>query len=449
MKTRLASLVGLSGSVAGGWTLVNTLHQLTLLLSAVSGKRNQSPRRSATLKFAVAIPAHDEEREVAHAVESVRDADYPESLRRIVVIADNCSDSTAAVALAAGAEVLERTDPDHRGKGYALAWALPQLLNDSRVDAVLVVDADCLVSPNLLAALADRLERGADAVQAAYLISNPSASRGAALRWAGFALFNVVRPMGRSRLGLSCGLLGTGMAFSRDLLAHFPWSSFSFAEDREQHMRWVLGGRRVVFVDEAEVRSDAAMRPEDVLAQERRWESGRGALLATLVPRLFANGVRNRDVRALEAALEPALLPQAMLVGSSIAVVAVGRLTGRRRTSLCGIASVVGSVAYVTGGLAFVGAPGVVWRALLGAPQFVARRVMLVAQQAFGRGPAQWERTPRVAREPSEVDVARYGGRVPSGFTRDRVQHRDIPDSAQSVSHLMAGPVSLGIGERS
>ena len=196
------------------------------------------------------------------------------------MIADNCTDDTWVVARASGAEVWERSDPLNRGKGRAFAWAFPRVLEDESVQAVCVVDADCEVSSNLLSAVAARVGAGADAVQVPYSISNPDSSAGAALRWAGFALFNVVRPLGRDRLGLSSGLVGTGMAFSRRLLLRSPWAAFSFAEDREQHMRWVLDGAQVVFAPEAEVRSPSPSTDAGAHAQERRWESGRGALAA-------------------------------------------------------------------------------------------------------------------------------------------------------------------------
>src|SRR5262249_34357078 len=153
---------------------------------------------------------HDEEHQVAATIRSLQATAYPPARRRIVVVADNCTDATAQVARAAGADVLERHDPARRGKGHALAWAFPWILEDPRVDAVCIVDADCEVSANLLQALSGRLRAGADAAQARYVVSDPTASTGAALRWAGFALFNVLRPRGRDRLGMSAGMLGTG-----------------------------------------------------------------------------------------------------------------------------------------------------------------------------------------------------------------------------------------------
>ncbi len=68
---------------------------------------------------------------------------------RLLVVADNCSDETAAVAAAEGAEVLVRTDALRRGKGYALDFAV-RVLASSAPAMVLVIDADCQVAPDAI-----------------------------------------------------------------------------------------------------------------------------------------------------------------------------------------------------------------------------------------------------------------------------------------------------------
>jgi hypothetical protein len=310
------------------------------------------------------------------------------------VIADNCSDRTAAAARAAGGEVWERSDPIRRGKGHALAWAFDRVLKDESIQVVCVIDADCKPSRNLLSAVAGRVEAGADAVQVPYLVSNPERSAATALRWAGFALFNVVRPLGRDRLGLSSGLLGTGMAFSRRLLVRSPWKAFSFAEDREQHMRWVLEGARVAFAPEAEVCSPSPAATAGIQAQERRWESGRLGLAARLSPRLLARSARRRSPAALDGALEPILPPQSLLLASNLAAASAGCLTGARRTSKLAAAGVLAQALYVVGGLALVRAPASVWRAFATLPRFLVRRMRILIGAGTGR-PSAWVRTPR------------------------------------------------------
>ena len=62
----------------------------------------QKPRtgwQSSSRRFLVAIPAHDEEAGIASTVRSCLAVDYPSELFEVLVIADNCQDQTAALAL--------------------------------------------------------------------------------------------------------------------------------------------------------------------------------------------------------------------------------------------------------------------------------------------------------------------------------------------------------------
>src|ERR1700687_3866780 len=134
---------------------------LYLAVLAVLARRPSVPRPSTPrLRFDVVVPAHDEEAEIAGTVESLLALDYPRDLFRVLVIADNCTDHTAARAAAAGARVVIRDEPEQRGKGYALAHAFRLSLDEGFADAVGVVDADTVVSGNLLSAFAQRFETG-------------------------------------------------------------------------------------------------------------------------------------------------------------------------------------------------------------------------------------------------------------------------------------------------
>jgi glycosyltransferase involved in cell wall biosynthesis len=76
------------------------------------------------MRFLVLIPAHNEEAGIDATLGSIDAIEYPGQLVSVVVVADNCTDDTAARAIAAGAEAMTRIDSERRGKGYALGWAL-------------------------------------------------------------------------------------------------------------------------------------------------------------------------------------------------------------------------------------------------------------------------------------------------------------------------------------
>src|SRR5438105_1471528 len=87
-------------------------------LAALLPRRRRPAAAACRPRCAVLVPAHDEEAGVGRTLEAVRAQLAPGD--RVLVVADNCADRTAAVAAAAGADVAERRDPARRGKGYAL-----------------------------------------------------------------------------------------------------------------------------------------------------------------------------------------------------------------------------------------------------------------------------------------------------------------------------------------
>ena len=384
-------------STAGAAVLAVVNGYLLALLGAAArpaARESPAPGAPRRLRLAIVIPARDEQASIGGTLASLARLDAPAEPPAVIVVADNCSDGTAAVAARAGATVWLRSGGDG-GKGGALAWALERLAETMpEIDAVVIVDADCLVAPNLLSVVEARMQAGARIVQVAYLAGNPSDSAVAALRYASLALVNVVRPLGKTRLGLSAGLFGTGMAFRRELLARHPWVSRSLVEDQEQHLRLVAAGERVVFAPEAHVISPMPTTLSGATTQQLRWEAGRARLLRRWTPRLLAAGLRRRDAVQLHAALEPLVPPQSLLLAVNLAAALLARRAGpaASRVAACNLA---GQAAFVAGGLVLVRAPWSVWRALACAPALVAWKLALLARVWSGRGPAEWVRTTR------------------------------------------------------
>ena len=91
---------------------------------------------------------------IAELIESLRAQDYPADKLDIFVVADNCTDATAAVARQAGAQVFERFDTARVGKGYALDFLFCRLREaglEQDYAGYFVFDADNLVDANFVA----------------------------------------------------------------------------------------------------------------------------------------------------------------------------------------------------------------------------------------------------------------------------------------------------------
>src|SRR5579862_2890817 len=368
-----------------------------LLLTLLSGSLPLPARSQRQLRFDVIIPAHNEESVIAHVVGSVRRVDWPADRFRVVVIADNCTDATAAVASAAGAEILERHDERQRGKGYALDYAFRASRARGWADAVVVIDADAEVTPNLLEAFASRIERGEHAVQVHYGVSNTDASWRTRLLSIAKAAFHIVRSRARERLKVSCGIRGNGWAVTHTLLAQVPYRSFSLAEDLEYGIELGLAGYRVAYADEAHADAEMVSSEKQARQQRRRWEWGRFRLMRSKTLPLLRRALQRRSAVCLDLALDLMVLPLSYVVLNVAVLVAlaVAGAAGQSTSAawvLVGMGCVAALVLHILRGwrLSGVGPRGLL--DLARAPFFLLWKILVLLGE---RTPNEWVRTKR------------------------------------------------------
>jgi len=376
----------------------------TWLAAAVAGlgalRRARAARPPVTTgRVDVLIPAHDEERDLPVLLRSLGLPDGAPGLGRVLVVADHCTDDTAAVARDLGAEVLRReTGP--RGKPAALRDALQVYAERTvRGDGLLFVDADCRCSPGLTAHVAEALRR-APVVQTANLVGDgggDAAAGGVAL---GMYLRNLLRPAGLARLGIPVMLSGTGMAVRGDHL-HLMRFGDEQAEDLALSRRLLAAGVRTGFVPAARVVSDAPPDREGLTAQRERWEGGSlraGAGVPAVAVRLAARG----DWRGLIALTDSSAPPLAIAVAGWAALTGAGgvaRLSGAPRAVLAPQAVAAGLLAaYLGVGATAAHGRGGVARLARQVPGFLAWKLGVYGRMAGGRASGGWERTPRDAR---------------------------------------------------
>ncbi len=283
------------------------------VLALLSGHRKPPQVQHRDTRFAVVVPAHNEQEDIGATVENLLAVDWPTERYEVVVVADNCNDATAERAKQAGARVFERHHDELRGKGYALEFAFDTLLQEE-IDAIVVVDADTKVSPNLLEAFAARLQAGEHAAQAEYAVENVHASWRTKLMAVALAMFHGVRSLGRERVKVSAGLRGNGMCFSVALLKEHPHKSYGLVEDIEYGVTIGLGGYRVAYVGEATVRGEMVTGGKAAASQRRRWEGGRVALAKERVPALLGQAFRGPSLLCLDLAMD-LIVPPLSYVG--------------------------------------------------------------------------------------------------------------------------------------
>jgi cellulose synthase/poly-beta-1,6-N-acetylglucosamine synthase-like glycosyltransferase len=369
---------------------------LVLLTIAAFFASRRTPQRGGkpTNRFVILVPAHNEELLIERTVGSLLRLEYPRELMSVLVIADNCTDRTAELAARAGASVLERTNPDQRGKGYALDYALAHLWETQQtVDGIVIVDADTDVSPNFLTVMDARLAHGERAVQAYYAVRDPDRSWSIALRYAALAVLHYLRPQGRMTLGGSVGLKGNGMMFAADIMRQQRWSA-SITEDVELHMRLVLAGERVMFAPDAVVWAEMPNTLKDSASQNTRWERGRVQTLRSYAPTLLRQALARRSFILLDACIEQMIPPTSLLVLVNGICLIAGIFAGRV-TFLIALADLIGMVFYILAGLAFAHAPRKVYLAMLYAPVMVLWKTWVYLRVLLSPDRQGWVRTTR------------------------------------------------------
>jgi 1,2-diacylglycerol 3-beta-glucosyltransferase len=366
-------------AAAGAFVAVPALYLDVLAMAALRYRPPGSDAEGGP-RLAVVVPAHDEAQLIGACVRSLLDQSYDARRYEVVVVADNCSDATARVAAEAGARVLVRDEPAVRGKGAALRFAFDRLLTEpDPPDAVVVVDADSVADRRFLATLAGRAANGASVAQGESLLVDDGSPR-SALRAAAFLLVNRVRPAGRAVLGLPCHLAGNGMLFRREVLAAHPWEAFTSAEDLEYYLLLRRAGIHVAFAGGAVLYSPGPPSAAAAERQRLRWEGGKLHLARRRLPGLLAAGLRERRPLLLDAALDLAVPPLALLAAAAGAGLAVALVLEAAAIvpawSLATWAAAAGAIpVFVLVGLRAADAPPSAYRALRHAPGFVVRKV--------------------------------------------------------------------------
>lgn len=348
--------------------------------------------RTPTHRFVIVVPAHDEEKGLAATIANLRSLDYPPHLFDIVVVADNCTDRTAEVAKGFGVRCLERSDPARRGKGYALAFAFDALLKDD-FDAMVVVDADNVMSANFLLAMDVRLHCGQSVIQSRNTVKNPLEN---ALTWmlaVGNAIENTLYSLGKENLNLSCPLRGTGMCLSSTMLRRMPWKASSVAEDTEYGLSLIGKGERVHFAPEAEVLSDAPVNVEMLAAQRIRWASGNMGLAKNAAIGIITKGIATGRFAMFDAGWSMLIRSKPLLLTASVLLFALALWSGTM--VLWSAAVLLLWVAYFCAGILAAGVSSRSLQLTLSAPFHLLWLVGISILGLFGFREKRWTRTGR------------------------------------------------------
>lgn len=328
--------------------------------------------------FCVLIPAHNEELVLRQTLVAVMAQLSTED--RVLVVADNCSDQTAAIARDVGADVLERHHAERRGKGYALDAGIRQLEKDGFAGScVIIIDADCDVAVDALRLLAAEVSRTGRSAQARYVMHLP-VDPGVRDHVSALAVRvrNIARARGMRALGLPCQVMGSGIAISWQAIRRLRLASGNIVEDMQIGLDLAQMRLAAMYVDAARVTGRLASG-DAAEAQRKRWEHGHLGTVFSVVPKLLCAGVARRNLQQVALAIDLAVLPLSLLAILVIAAVsataALGYVSGYWLALWISVGSLVSLVVAVSAGW-HVSARGVIpLRTLLGIPVYILWKV--------------------------------------------------------------------------
>ena len=328
----------LAASLAWCFSFVMTAYTAWFFIVALFSLKKPKlyPRSVPSARFAVLVPARNEEAVIGGLVESLMGQDYPRELFDIIVLPNNCTDHTALAAKKAGAMVLECAVPT-RSKGEVLDYALGRILRwEKRYDAICVFDADNLVHPKFLARMNDAWQAGARVAQGYRDSKNPTDTPISGCYSIYYWMINIFYSQARANLGLGAIINGSGFMVSMKLLRERGgWKTATITEDIEFSALCAAWGQRIWWVPEAVTFDEQPLTFAQSWKQRKRWSTGMIQCMERYAALLF-DKARKGSVLCLDSLLF-FLLPAVQLLG--LAAVAGGlafRLSGIRYGLLSG-----------------------------------------------------------------------------------------------------------------
>ncbi len=215
--------------------------------------------------------------------------DYPKELVTVFVVADNCTDSTAEIAAKHGAVCYERTDTEHRTKGYALKYLVECIERDygtESFEGYFIFDADNLLKKDYISRMNDSFDAGEKIVTSYRNTKNFSdnwISASYALHW-----LRTIRNEHRARslFRLATRIQGTGFLFSNELIKN-GWKYTGLTEDRAFCADAVAMGYTISYNNEAEFYDEQPADIRIAMRQRIRWAKGHLQALAETGPSLL------------------------------------------------------------------------------------------------------------------------------------------------------------------
>ena len=276
-------------------------YKIVYIVVAFKAKLNNSfeAKNVHLCKYAVIIPARNEERVIGQLIKSIKDQNYPQELIDVFVVADNCTDDTALVAKEAGGIVRERFNRSKVGKGYALDYMLKIIERDysfNNYDGYFVFDADNLLDVNYILEMNHTFNRGYR------VVTSYRNSKNFDQNWisAGYALWFLHESefinLPRMLLKTSCAISGTVFLVQANLIKeNGGWIHHLLTEDIEFSVSHVIKGEKIGYCSKGMFYDEQPITFGQSWNQRLRWAKGFYQVLYKYGNKLFQGIIQGEN----------------------------------------------------------------------------------------------------------------------------------------------------------
>ncbi len=275
------------------------IYYLTIAIFAFK-RRELQGNSSIKNKFAIVIPARNEELVIGNLIQSLKEQNYPKENYDIFVLPNNCSDNTENISLKFDAKIIDCKNKLMNSKGDVLRYAF-KVLKDKEYDAYIIFDADNIVHPNFISEINKYLCLGYRVVQGYRDSKNPYDSLISSSHSLHYIIQNFFMNKSRMNINKSCFINGTGFMVSKELINDWGYDSSTITEDIELTVKCGFNNEKIAFAEKAITYDE---QPIDFIVswkQRKRWSIGTLQCLKEYYKKILKDILINKNFESLDS----------------------------------------------------------------------------------------------------------------------------------------------------
>ena len=292
---------------------LSTLYIFVFALAGLFYRQRPYAMNPNLRKIAILIPGYKEDEVIIEVAKDALNQDYPPSLYDVVIIADSFQPETIEKLKKLPIKVIE-VNFDKSTKSKALNKAMEQL--DGSYEIALVLDADNVMEDDFLVKINAAFEQNYMAVQGHRKAKNLNNSM-AILDAISEAINNHIFRKGHSAIGLSSGIVGSGMAFKYDFFKELMSTVKAIGGfDKEIELKMFKAGHKIAYLNDACIYDEKVQSAEVFSNQRRRWLSAQLHYFRQNFLDSFKDFITKGNLNYFDKSIQLIQLPRILLLGA-------------------------------------------------------------------------------------------------------------------------------------